>query len=70
MTAGMTFEELVKARRFGVSQKNSSEHVGFRGIGIYSGYDLCNRLLITSYSGRRHDAKRVGVQFLSDEEAS
>ncbi len=45
---GMSLDDLVEARRFGVSQKSSDLHVGFRGIGIYSGYDLCDRLLITS----------------------
>ena len=43
---GMNMEELVEARKFGVSSKLVEEHVGFRGIGIYSGYDLCNRLVI------------------------
>ncbi len=46
--AGMSYQDLINARRFGVSQKTSEQHVGFRGIGIYSGYDLCNRLLITT----------------------
>jgi len=45
---GMAWPELIEARRFGVSHKNSQDHVGFRGIGLYSGFDLCNRLLITS----------------------
>jgi guanyl-specific ribonuclease Sa len=43
---GMDMENLVEARKFGVSSKRLEEHVGFRGIGIYSGYDLCNRLII------------------------
>lgn len=46
--AGMSYQDLINARRFGVSQKTSEQHVGFRGIGIYSGYDLCNRLLVTT----------------------
>ena len=45
---GMNKTELIAARRFGISSKNLVEHVGFRGIGIYSGFDLCNRLLITT----------------------
>lgn len=45
---GMRGEDLIQARRFGVSHKNSQDHVGFRGIGVYSGFDLCNRLLISS----------------------
>ncbi len=46
--SGMSLEELVQARQFGISPKSLTEHVGFRGIGIYSGFDLCNRLLITT----------------------
>lgn len=46
--AGMDFEALVKARQFGLSYKSIVEDVGFRGIGIYSGFDLCDRLIITS----------------------
>src|SRR2546430_5358998 len=45
---GMSLEELVQARQFGLSRKSLTEHVGFRGIGIYSGFDLCNRLVITT----------------------
>ncbi len=45
---GMSLEELVQARQFGLSLKSLTEHVGFRGIGIYSSFDLCNRLRITS----------------------
>jgi len=46
--AGMNLEELLAARLFGISSKRLTEHVGFRGIGIYSGFDLCRRLRITS----------------------
>jgi hypothetical protein len=45
---GMSLEELAQARQFGISPKSLREHVGFRGIGIYSGFDLCNRLVITT----------------------
>lgn len=43
---GMSREELLQARDFGVSNKSIVENVGFRGIGIYSGFDLCERLVI------------------------
>jgi molecular chaperone HtpG len=45
---GMSFEELLQAREFGLSPKSLKEHIGFRGIGIYSGFDLCNQLQITT----------------------
>lgn len=43
---GMSLEELLQAREFGVSKKSMEENVGFRGIGIYSGFDLCERLVL------------------------
>ncbi|HEX8212879.1 MAG TPA: ATP-binding protein [Longimicrobium sp.] len=45
---GMNLDELLQARQFGLSAKSIAEHVGFRGIGIYSGFDICNRLRITT----------------------
>jgi hypothetical protein len=45
---GMGLREILQARQFGLSPKSLTEHVGFRGIGIYSGFDLCQRLRITS----------------------
>lgn len=45
---GMNFNELKQARLFGLSPKSILTNVGFRGIGIYSGFDICKRLVITS----------------------
>jgi hypothetical protein len=45
---GMDEAQLRSSRKFGISAKDLSEQVGFRGIGIYSGYDLANRLIITT----------------------
>jgi hypothetical protein len=44
--SGMNQNDLLAAREFGVSKKNIEDNVGFRGIGIYSGFDLCERLVI------------------------
>src|SRR6266540_6704248 len=43
---GMNRDQLLEARKFGVSSKSIAQNVGFRGIGIYSGFDLCERLII------------------------
>lgn len=43
---GMNEQMLLQAREFGVSTKAIEENVGFRGIGIYSGFDLCEKLVI------------------------
>lgn len=45
---GMGLADLLQAKKFGLSPKSISEHVGFRGIGIYSGFDLCRQLVIKS----------------------
>jgi hypothetical protein len=45
---GMDADQLRSSRKFGISAKDLSQHVGFRGIGIYSGYDLSKRLVITT----------------------
>src|SRR5262249_4442967 len=45
---GMNLDDLLQARQFGLSYKLIDEHVGFRGIGIYSGFDLCRSLRITT----------------------
>jgi len=44
--SGMDLKTLLQAREFGVSKKSMEENVGFRGIGLYSGFDLCERLTI------------------------
>lgn len=47
---GMTLDQLVAARQFGLSPKVYAENVGFRGIGVYSGFDLCRLARIHSKS--------------------
>ena len=43
---GMTRDELVRARRLAVSDKSFLRSVGFRGIGIYSAFHICNQMKI------------------------
>jgi HSP90 family molecular chaperone len=45
---GMNHDQLRKAVRVGVSDKNPSKDVGFMGIGIYSAFHLCDKLEILS----------------------
>ena len=47
---GMDEETMKKAIRIGVSDKNPNIDVGFRGIGIYSSFHLCDNLHIYSRS--------------------
>jgi hypothetical protein len=43
---GMTRDVLINARRFAVSDKSIHANVGFRGIGIYAAFHLCDRMRI------------------------
>jgi len=47
---GMDGDTMKKAIRIGVSDKNPNIDVGFRGIGIYSSFHLCDNLHIYSKS--------------------
>jgi hypothetical protein len=46
--AGMTLDNMRKAIRLGISDKNPKKQVGFMGIGIYSAFHLCEKLVIYS----------------------
>ena len=43
---GMTAAEARRAIRLGISEKNPLENVGFRGIGLYSAFNLCDHLAL------------------------
>lgn len=58
---GMDETLLRAARRFGVSQKMPREMVGYRGIGIYSAFGICEELTITSRQAGMSD--QVGWRF-------
>ena len=45
---GMDAEGIRTARRFGMSEKSPREMVGYRGIGIYSAFGICEEMRITS----------------------
>src|SRR5439155_13195310 len=73
---GMTLAELLQARQVGLSPKSLQEYVGFRGIGLYSGFDLCTRLRITTKTrGEPHlhvlvfDFGAMRAQLESDKQA-
>lgn len=58
---GMDDEGIRAARRFGMSNKSPQEMVGYRGIGIYSAFGICEELSITSrQEGMSHS---VGWRF-------
>ena len=45
---GMDEDGVRTARRFGMSEKSPREMVGYRGIGIYSAFGICEEMRITS----------------------
>ncbi len=72
---GMTFDDAKKAIRLGISEKSPLENVGFRGIGIYSAFNLCDALdIYTRAAGERDcyiihfDFKRIRGALLEDQE--
>lgn len=54
---GMDEETMKKAVRIGISDKNPKVDVGFRGIGIYSSFHLCDNLYI--YSKSKNDTPHL-----------
>jgi len=72
---GMTSETARRAIRLGISDKNPLQSVGFRGIGIYSGFNLCDSLEIFTKAAHqkngyyiKFDFKAVRGQLLLEEE--
>ena len=45
---GMAREVAQRAIRLGMSEKNPKHDIGFRGIGVYSAFNICDRLEIYS----------------------
>lgn len=54
---GMNLEQARKAIRLGISDKNPTKNVGFRGIGIYSSFNLCDKVEI--FTKAQHDETYV-----------
>ena len=58
---GMNYDTIRAARRFGMSDKSPKEMVGYRGIGIYSAFGICEQMTITSHQAGMSDL--VGWKF-------
>lgn len=61
--AGMDLTEARKAIRLGISEKNPLVNIGFRGIGIYSGFNLCDSLEIFTKSDDDDTTYRLFFDF-------
>lgn len=64
---GMNHDKLRKAIRLGISEKNPKKDVGFMGIGIYSAFHLCKKLVIHSRGGK-DIPNRLTMNFLEMKE--
>jgi len=66
---GMTAAEARKAIRLGISEKNPIENVGFRGIGVYSAFNLCNALEVYTRSSQDSEGYVIRFDFYRMREA-
>jgi len=60
---GMSPSEAKRAIRLGISDKNPTENVGFRGIGVYSAFNLCELLEIYTKKARSRVGSRIVFHF-------
>jgi len=72
---GMTTEQARSSIRLGISEKNPIENVGFRGIGVYSAFNLCDQLDVFTRAAEetsghiiRFDFQRMRVALLEEAE--
>jgi len=60
---GMSEDTMKAAIRVGISDKNPNADVGFRGIGIYSAFHLCDELCIYSKAKSKQTPYRLTFNF-------
>ena len=72
---GMDADGARKAMRLGISEKNPLVNIGFRGIGIYSGFNLCDSLEIFTKSAAEEvtyrlffDFKQIRMELMAEQE--
>ena len=60
---GMDREKARNSLRFGVSDKSPLENIGFRGIGVYSGFNTCDTLEIFTKASADPNTYKVSFDF-------
>lgn len=60
---GMSAEEARNAIKLGISAKNPTVNVGFRGIGVYSAFNLCNTLDIFTRTSNKNPCFAINFNF-------
>ena len=61
--SGMDWDSLRRARRFGVSDKSPKIHVGYRGIGMYAAFGMCETMHITTRQAGTDELLHLELQF-------
>lgn len=60
---GMSAKEARNAIKLGISSKNPTVNVGFRGIGVYSAFNLCNTLDIFTRTSKKNPCFAINFNF-------
>lgn len=60
---GMDWDTLRRARRLGISDKSPRIHVGFRGIGIYAAFGMCETMRITTRQADTNELLHLEIRF-------
>ena len=60
---GMDFDTLRRARRLGASDKGRQFNVGFRGIGIYAAFGMCETLAIHTHQADNSELLGLTMRF-------
>jgi hypothetical protein len=60
---GMDFDTLRRARRLGASDKGARFNVGFRGIGIYAAFGMCETLTIHTHQANAPEVLGLRMHF-------
>ena len=60
---GMDFDTLRRARRLGASDKGRQFNVGFRGIGIYAAFGMCEALTIHTHQADTSELLGLTMRF-------
>ncbi len=60
---GMDFDTLRRARRLGASDKGVRSNIGFRGIGIYAAFGMCETLTIQTHQANATELLNLRMHF-------
>ena len=60
---GMDYDTLRRARRLGASDKGMQYNVGFRGIGIYAAFGMCETLTIHTHQANASEVLGLRMRF-------